>query len=163
MIPYESMTEADNADSLGASRGFTRPVAVALKASVPAIVSHGRWVASCPHCLSGRWVSPDRPFWCPMCGNPQTDGLAIPVAFPADADDIDAVLSCRPDRTAMNWSPLVPVAGRGRVGETVEDLCHENLERGVAVPPGLAARAEAFVLADWEARGLTAEMSGWVA
>jgi hypothetical protein len=63
----------------------------------------------------------------------------------------------------MNWSPLERVAGRGRTGETVMDLCAENLERGVRVPGHLAAAAEAHVLADWEARGLTAEMSGWVA
>ena len=126
---------------------------------VLASVNHGRWVAFClsPGCRMATLVRPDRPFFCPACGGPQH-----PVIFPPDRVDIDAVLDCRPDPASQNWSPDQPVPGRGIIGERLDDLLVENLERGLPVPPLLHHRAVAFLEADWRARGLWDEMQPYV-
>lgn len=81
------------------------------------IVNHGKWIVMCPSCPSANRASRiDPKFMCCECWNEQTGGAWLPVAFPADADQIEEVLMARPDRHTRNWLP----------GETVDSLAREN-------------------------------------
>jgi hypothetical protein len=75
-----------------------------------------RWMADCPRpCGGAEVVSPDSPFLCGSCG------ATCAVVWPAERDDIEAVLAARPDPMTRNWSP----------GETVRDLIAENRAHGI--------------------------------
>ena len=153
-IRFESDQEAQNATLVGARLGVAFPGLMLGHPGVAAFISAGQWVAACPRCQSARNVHPDRLWWCPCCG----DG-AVDVRWPDEARDICAVLALRP-MAARNWHPDEIAAGRDRP-YLVEDLAVENLERGLPVPPMLAARVDAFLAADWTARGLAGEMAKW--
>jgi len=88
---------------------------------VQAYVNWGRWVADCPHCRGGAMVVSrvDPVFWCVKCGMRGHPWRSV--AFPGNADDIEALLVMRPDMANRNWRP----------GETVDGLRRENIEHDV--------------------------------
>lgn len=95
---------------------------------VAAEVNQGRWVAECPaKCGGAVCASRAEPrFLCPNCGSPENGGRWYAVAFPPDADAIEAVLLRRPERdgwqaASRNWKP----------GESLRKLKTENLVRGI--------------------------------
>lgn len=94
------------------------------KASTFAYVNHGRWLADCPFCRQTQVASKtdQRLFCCAEgCGNAQVGGAFVKVAWPKDADKIEAELLKRATPDHRNWTP----------GETVRDLRNENAQYGV--------------------------------
>jgi hypothetical protein len=90
------------------------PATVAASPVLCPIVNCGRWLVRCPFCPAAvRASRVDRRFLCAECGS---GGSWLPVVWPADAADIEAVLCARPDRRTRNWMP----------GETVADLTAET-------------------------------------
>jgi hypothetical protein len=91
--------------------------------AVLAEVVHSRWLVRCPYCPSASRVTVEDPrFFCTFCGN---DGEGWHrVEFPADREQIEAVLSARPLTQTRNWRPH----------ETVDDLAAENRQHGIGVP-----------------------------
>ena len=89
---------------------------------VRAYVNWGRWVADCPHCRSGAMVVSriDPVFWCVKCGMRGHEWRSV--VFPANADDIEALLVMRPEMANRNWRP----------GETVDGLRGENRTHDVS-------------------------------
>lgn len=96
-------------------------------------VEWGRWVAACPQrwCNGGDYYGPgettgrigglgDTRFRCPRCTTERE------VVWPANADDILAVLRLRPMPENRNWN----------LGESIEDLLLENAVHGI-LPPTL--------------------------
>ena len=81
--------------------------------TVDAYVNHGRWVASCV-CL-GAELAFGELMVCASCG------VASRIEWPDNRDEIETVLSKRPDALTRNWWPH----------ETVEMLKAENAERGI--------------------------------
>ncbi|MGQ0670617.1 MAG: hypothetical protein ACT4PO_13250 [Actinomycetota bacterium] len=76
-------------------------------------VNHGRWLASCPVCGSAHLVKEEHLLSC--CG------FAFEVRWPAEANEIEALLLRRPSAESMNWSD-----------ESLERLQAENAEHGVS-------------------------------
>ena len=106
---------------------FALPEKVARGPVVLAEVNHGRWVVDCPDpdCTSAQLAAREDPrFLCVSCLNERTAaGAWLPVAWPEQVDDIEAVLRER-DTVNANY----------RAGETVAVLIQENLVMGAPVP-----------------------------
>ncbi len=88
-------------------------------------VRQGRWVVECPNpqCPAAQLASrQDHRFFCVTCENFHVGNQWVPVLWPDDWREIEAVLGRRPVRSTRNWLP----------GETVELLRDENREHGVA-------------------------------
>ncbi len=88
-----------------------------------------RWVGDCPSpfCLAALQLRRYQPwFTCMECGETGE------IVWPARAEDVERLLSMRPDPNTRNWEP----------GETLNDLLLENMQHGVlshaavAAPPG---------------------------
>lgn len=94
------------------------PVGMIPDKPVTARVNHGRWIGDCPVCHVGAQLlsRTDHRMCCAecFCG-------WFPVVWPADVDDIEALLERRLNPATRNWSP----------GETVTDLSAENACHGV--------------------------------
>lgn len=111
-------------------------------------VNWGRWMAQCPlrysdqdttvldefenevvvpgpDCNSAQFIAQrDMHFFCSDCFNQQVGGMWIPIVWPDDPDDpqaIESVLNLRPLAENQNWTP----------GQTVADLEQENTDNGV--------------------------------
>ena len=56
-----------------------------------AFVDHGRWLVEC-ECGDVFYAEPDEPAFCPTCGNVENNGLARPIQFPINKDDIEKEL-----------------------------------------------------------------------
>lgn len=126
-----------------------------------AYMNNGRWLIDCPVC------STSLPAWesgvvCPVCHpgmlarafQPLLNGTLRPIAdielveqarnnarraneeyvpsFPAEHTRIEKILRLRPAPRHMNWVP----------GETLDDLCRQNIEHGDPVPEDLLDPAE---------------------
>ena len=109
---------------------FALPEKVARGPVALAEVNHGRWVVDCPDpdCSSAQLAAREDPrFLCVSCLNERTAaGAWLPVAWPEQVDDIEAVLRER-DTVNANY----------RAGETVAVLIQENLVMGAPVPISL--------------------------
>lgn len=82
------------------------PVVTAPSGEVLAYINWSRWVADCPFCQGAEVVSRRLPvFYCASCGMERNGGAPARVIFPADADQIEAVLLCRPVVATRNWLP----------------------------------------------------------
>ena len=95
---------------------FFMPVGLDETRQANARVNHGRWIADCPWCPSAVVASPDDPrFFCVHCLN---DGGTqwVPIVFPENTDEIEALLDERKVRTAKNWD----------VDESADDLRDQN-------------------------------------
>jgi hypothetical protein len=82
----------------------------------------GRWVADCPSpfCLSALQLQRYQPwFACLECDT------AGEIVWPDRAEDVERILSMRPDPFTRNWSP----------GESLQDLYLENLDHGALPVP----------------------------
>lgn len=88
-----------------------------------AYANHGRWVADCPNptCSAAMLVEEGEPFMCGECFNRDAGGAWRPVAWPKDADALDAELAERPGEANRNWRP----------GESLADLARESADHGV--------------------------------
>jgi hypothetical protein len=86
--------------------------------TVSAYVNDGRWCADCPNCNGGMAAWPGWSSRCGSCG-----AVYASVAFPSNAEAVEEVLAVRPVRH-QNWS----------VGEPMERLVSENVERSLPVP-----------------------------
>jgi hypothetical protein len=94
----------------------------------------GMWIVDCV-CRSALRVEPGAPSWrCWDCGT------WADIAWPRNIDDIDYLLSMRPNPMTRNWSP----------NETVADLLTENVVHGIDPPvvPGLAANVTFAIRGD---------------
>lgn len=113
------------AEQQGRQAGHVHVAGVALKAPhAIAYANHGRWLADCPfNCGGARMVQPGVDFWCPFCGSADAGGQAVPVDWPVDTDQIDAVLMFRGMERFRNWYP----------GETIAKLRQENRDHGQRV------------------------------
>jgi hypothetical protein len=101
------------------------PVPVSMRQDKPAraFVNDGRWVIQC-ECAGAQIASrEDRRFFCCDCLNVITAGAWRPVEWPANSDEIEEVLSLRPDPKQRNWN----------WNETADQLRAENVEHGVPV------------------------------
>lgn len=75
-------------------------------------VNHGRWVVECPDCHGAQLACrTDRRFMCNECGNVTIGGEWRKVAWPANAQEIEAILSERPRDRNRNWRPGETPAG----------------------------------------------------
>lgn len=84
---------------------------------VIAVVRQGRWMTACPFCTSWQHASStEHWFFCAACMNGLVGNLAVPVVWPEEAGEIEAVLLERPFIVNRNWEPH----------ETVDDLRREN-------------------------------------
>lgn len=96
-----------------------------------AYVNHGRWIADCPrpHCANAEKLQPRQgTFHCSNCKQ------VADVDWPADADEIWAVLEVRPVPQTRNWFPAnheLALRSGTVHGQTVADLRAENDEYGV--------------------------------
>lgn len=166
MIEFEQPWQEFKAAEQAEERGLVRRPGVHLGGlRVVAEVNHGRWVGMCPLCPNAMMLHPNHDFWCSYCGCVMVGGVGIRVGWPT-ADEMrlaDDLLSVRPV-PARNWCRIGPVAGRPGVwGERlVEDVAVENLERGLPIPDRIRSQVHDFIEADWTARGLAAEMKGWL-
>jgi ribosomal protein L37AE/L43A len=98
------------------------PKMVTNKATVYARVDLGRWIVDCPWCKSAQHASrEDHRFFCVECGNAAVNGAWVPVHWPHEWAEIEAILSVRPDKSNQWWSP----------GETLASLQSENDNHGV--------------------------------
>lgn len=96
-------------------------------------VNWGRWIVDCQVCPSGMAVSPGTPGTrCLDCGS-----LIGPIAWPADPDGVEAILSQRPDPNTRNWEP----------GETLENLLAENAAHGCLPQEWMALDSRTLLLA----------------
>lgn len=99
-----------------AQRGFqpTRRIE-----TIAMYVNDGRWIGDCPHCASGMHAEPG---WldirCLGCGRFYNN-----VTWPTDLTAIEDELLVRPIRNQ-----------NANVGETVDGLSRENLDRGLPSP-----------------------------
>ena len=99
-----------------------------------AFVDEGRWLVSCV-CRSAAYVTPNQPYHiCAVCGVEPW----VMVDFPADKDDIEAVLDLRPYRANQNW--YAEGALDVHPAETLDDLLRENKKNGVDIPRHLERR-----------------------
>lgn len=107
-----------NPSSLG-----DRTLPTAVVADGPIVAAHvnaSRWIALCPleephgGC---EYVDPDDPvFFCCECRNADVGHAYLPVVFPKERAEIEAVLLGRPNPRNRRWEPP----------ETVDDLLAEN-------------------------------------
>lgn len=90
---------------------------MAAEPKAQAFVLYGSWGISCGVCSSAVTSPADRPtrFTCPVCDE------TMPVDWPAEAAEIEAVLSLRPNRANRHWLPH----------EAVDELYVENIEHGI--------------------------------
>ena len=117
---YETLEDRAKAIALGERKGFTYNEATALDGQpAVAFVNYGRWVVTCPDCNNGIYTHPDRGAWCCNCGNTQLDGMQRPVTWPAERDEIEAILASRPQAN-QHWTT-----------ETLAELLAENADHGV--------------------------------
>jgi len=115
----------------GAPRGRldARPKTLAKKVSTSTEVRQGRWIVSCPWCLTPGGsrkhyqfaAKTDHRFFCSDCLNAAAGGRFIAVAWPDEVEAIETLLGKRPEESARNWLP----------SETVADLAAENLAAGL--------------------------------
>ncbi len=90
---------------------------------VVAWIDAGRWIARCPDaiCNGVEYVAPSEPFlWCCGCANVAAFGRWRRVAFPADRERIERILSARPYAQMRTWWPI----------QSAEDLVSENEHLG---------------------------------
>lgn len=110
--------------------------------AVNARIDFGRWLADCPFCGGAEYVDPDDPvFFCLSCGMISNNAKALPVVFPANIDEIEAMLMKRPVKElpyggvierALYARPMIAGLGRSwQPGETVADLKKQNKEAGL--------------------------------
>lgn len=71
---------------------------------LPVVVNHGRWVVNCPCAGAQLACRTDPRFFCTDCLNAWAGGAWVNVAWPANPDYIDAMLSSRP-LGLQNWAP----------------------------------------------------------
>lgn len=72
---------------------------------LPVEVNQGRWIVECP-CGSAQLASrTDRRFYCVECGNALFEGMWVHVAWPAEAEALEAELLRRPFAANRNWRP----------------------------------------------------------
>jgi hypothetical protein len=101
---------------------ITLPTDTSTKATLYARVDLGRWIVVCPWCKSAQHASrEDHRFFCVECGNAAIGGLWASVSWPNEWEDIEAILSRRPDKGNQWWTP-------GK--ETLADLQAENEAHG---------------------------------
>lgn len=87
-----------------------------------ACVNHSRWLARCPFCPGAALISTrEKLFWCAECRMKANAGRPMEVILPTFYQDVEALLLARPDAGNRHWN----------VGETVDDLAHENREHGI--------------------------------
>lgn len=92
------------------------------KATTYARVDLGRWIVDCPWCKSAQHASrEDQRFFCVECGNAAINGQWAQVQWPNEWEDIENLLSARPDKGNQWWTP----------GETLAGLQAENDTHGV--------------------------------
>lgn len=109
------------AEQIVLRHGHALPAATS-SATVTAVVNHGRWLAPCPWCASAQLASrKDKRFFCVECLNAPGGGQWATVVWPAQADEIAAVLSMRPNKSTRSWL----------AHETLGDLLRENETYGV--------------------------------
>lgn len=92
--------------------------------TVTPVVRRNRWVVLCPFpgCSSAQHASrKDHWFFCAHCLNAAVGSRSIPVIWPKEASEIEALLERRPFVVNRNWEPH----------ETIADLAHENASHGV--------------------------------
>lgn len=103
---------------------------------VCARVAHNRWIGDC-ECGGAEVVDPDAgdSFYCLSCYNEVNSHLPRPLEFPADWEDVEDVLSARPDPTTRNYTPEEAVLANPNLGhlqaETVSMLEAENVLHGI--------------------------------
>lgn len=98
------------------------PSAVHDTITVSPIVNHGRWLVPCPWCFSAGMASRhDHRFYCVECRNVGAGGKWVRVVWPESKDEIEALLTMRPDPRTRNWKDP----------ETVAELLAENESFGV--------------------------------
>jgi hypothetical protein len=92
-------------------------------------------MAMCPFCPSAQVVHPDdRRFLCAGqdgCANHPVDGAYVPVIFPRNRRQIEAVLVRRPSLATRNWLPPQVAERFGSYSETVAMLRLENAAHGI--------------------------------
>lgn len=104
---------------------------------IKARIDWGRWLADCPYCNGAEYVDPDEPFlFCLSCGMQKNSGAALPVEFPPNRGEIEALVLARPVddlrggnlvEKALLARPLVQGLSRSWLpGETVNDLKEQN-------------------------------------
>src|ERR1019366_9571036 len=110
------------------------PKMVSNKAVAHVRVCHGVWLVDCPWCGSAQRASrEDHRFFCVECENNTVGGNAwIPVKWPKEWREIEALLGVRPTPACMNWFPGEGATAKISKRETLADLQAENIEHGVA-------------------------------
>lgn len=89
--------------------------------AVAVFANENRWIAECPDCHGAQMAcKADARFMCNECANGAIGGKWRPVVWPADVDQIEAVLDQRP-LVNRNWLP----------GESLDDLRAKNAEHGL--------------------------------
>jgi hypothetical protein len=107
------------------SRKELPPKQIAVSGDVTARIDHSRWLADCPHCNEAWFVSKRYPvLWCAKCRMSANGSNARRVVFPVGSEQVERLLSLRPDPTTRNWNSHK---------ETVETIRRENLDRGIEV------------------------------
>lgn len=105
-----------------------RPISDVADFGRPAIaeINHATWIARCPNDDGGAaMLVPDHPMMCPYCCNADIDGRWRPVIWPAQRDEIEAILGRRMLAQHRNWHPE-----RTNLAEMVaENAAHPELVR----------------------------------
>ncbi len=105
------------------------PQGFALGGPLSAEIYEGQWIVRCDGCANSQFTSrAEKRFFCVNCLNGAHGGQWRRVAWPSDAEKIEAVLLARPMVTTRNYVQ----------GETVAHLVKENRENRVPVPAGVA-------------------------
>jgi hypothetical protein len=103
------------------------------KMPVAAWIDFSRWLASC-ECGSASYVTDkDKFFYCPTCGNSNTQGKARAVIFPDNKKDIEAELLRRNVRTSPGfYGTHAAISAKGILprswspGETIQNLIDQR-------------------------------------
>lgn len=119
---FDTRSPDTAAEQIVLRHGHSLPLETHPSATVTAVVNHGRWLAPCPWCASAQLASrEDRRFFCIECLNLKADGKWATVVWPEQSDEIEAVLSMRPNKGNRSWL----------AHESLGDLLRENQTYGV--------------------------------
>jgi hypothetical protein len=109
----------------------------------------GKWVADCPRpfCLNAEQFGRcddgtigglgGELFHCRDDTRHGGCGLTCPAQWPANVEDLEAVILARPVPGTRNWRP----------GETLDDLIHENAAHGLVPAAALTTRTPTLLTA----------------
>ena len=86
-------------------------------------IDRAAWRVVCDTCREAMVIDYGEIYFCPNCLNAAQGGKARRVIFPEAKDEIERLLSLRPNPNNRNWLPQ----------EKVEDLKTENITHGIAV------------------------------